>query len=454
MAMTEERTRAYKASFVPVQRLLDAGRFPDAVAELERLTAANTECAEAHNDLAVLYHAAGRLVDADRESRRALELDPFHADIRDNRNAITTALGNVPPAAAPAPAAPISFAPPAPVPAPAAPLSFVPPAPSPAPLSFAPPAPLSFAPPAPSPAPLSFAPPAPVPVSASPSAPRTVIAPPTTSALAGAPLYSEVLRTAETLLASGQLDAAVAEIERFVDKQPATAEAWNDLGVLHRDAGRFAAAKAALVVALTIEPENRQAGHNLTRVLLEMGQHTEALRTLEPFLTRAPRDPEALTLAGDISFALHQSDDASAFYRAALAVEPANVEVAVKLANAAAMSAPIAAAPAPSVYLPPPSPPAPPAAPSALPDTLRALEYDPRVRLVTPDETYDTVTCKTPLDRLPNPIAALAEMARLLKPGGKLWIDLGGPLEVIKHSTPKAPVTGAVIDLLPAFRAR
>lgn len=413
MAMTEERTRAYKASFVPVQRLLDSGRFPDAVAELERLTAANTECAEAHNDLAVLYHAAGRLGDADRESRRALELDPFHTDIRDNRNAIATAIGKATPAAAPAPAAPISFAPPPPIPAPM-----------------------------------------PVSVSTASSAPRTVIAPPTTSALAGAPLYSEVLRTAETLLASGQLDAAVAEIERFVDKQPATAEAWNDLGVLHRDAGRFAPAKAALVVALTIEPENRQAGHNLTRVQLEMGAHTEALRTLEPFLTRSPRDPEALTLAGDISFALHHNEDASAFYRAALAVEPANVEVAVKLANAAATPAalpvPIAAAPAPSVYLPPPASPA----PAALPDTLRALEYDPRVRLVTPDETYDTVTCKTPLDRLPNPIAALAEMTRLLKPGGKLWIDLGGPLEVIKHSPPKAPATGAVIDLLPAFRVR
>ena len=420
MAMTEERTRAYKASFVPVQRLLDAGRFPDAVAELERLTAANTECAEAHNDLAVLYHAAGRLVDADRESRRALELDPFHTDIRDNRNAIATALGNAGAGPTAAPASPA-------VAAPAAATPFA-------------------APPLPAPAGLS--------------APRTVIAPPTTSALASAPLYSEVLRTAETLLASGQLDAAVAEIERFVDKQPATAEAWNDLGVLHRDAGRLPAAKAALVVALTIEPQNRQAGHNLTRVLLEMGAPAEALRALEPFLTRAPRDPEALTLAGDISFALHQNDDASAFYRAALAVEPSNVEVAVKLANAAVTPftpappvapAPIAAAAAPAYYLPPQ---AVPAAPAALPETVRALEYDPRVRLVTPDETYDTVTCKVPLDRLPDPIAALAEMARLLKPGGKIWIDLGGPLEVIKHSAPKAPAQAAVIDLMPAFRAR
>src|SRR5258705_148445 len=87
-------------------------------------------------------------------------------------------------------------------------------------------------------------PPRPLPAAPPPrSAARRVIAPPTTSALAAAPLYSEVLRTAETLLASGQLDAAVAEIERFVDRQPATAEAWNDLGVLHRDAGRLAPAK-------------------------------------------------------------------------------------------------------------------------------------------------------------------------------------------------------------------
>src|SRR3954465_439062 len=154
MSITEERTRAYKQSFVPVQRLLDAGRFPDAVAELERLTAANTECAEAHNDLAVLYHAAGRLVDADRESRRALELDPFHTDIRDNRNAIAPALGNAGAAPAAAPASPPT----------ASPVSAT-----------------------------SFA--APAPVAAPASLPRTVIAPPTTSALASAPLYSEVLRT-------------------------------------------------------------------------------------------------------------------------------------------------------------------------------------------------------------------------------------------------------------------
>jgi Flp pilus assembly protein TadD len=78
----EERTRAYKQSFVPIQRLLDTGRFPEALADLERIAATSSDCAEAHNDLAVLYHAAGRLTEADRESRRALELDPFHSDIR------------------------------------------------------------------------------------------------------------------------------------------------------------------------------------------------------------------------------------------------------------------------------------------------------------------------------------------------------------------------------------
>ena len=391
MATTDERIRAYKQSFVPVQRLLDAGRFPDALAELERIMAANAECAEAHNDLAVLYHAAGRLSDADRESRRAIELDPLHADIRENRNAIAAAVGNA---------------------------------------------------------------------AATASATRPLMAPPTTSALDGAPLYRDVLRTAETLMAAGQLDAAVAEIERFVDRQPATAEAWNDLGVLHRDAGRLTAANAALVVALTIEPTNRQAGHNLTRVLLELGRHVEALRTLEPFLTRAPRDVDALTLAGDISLGLQQPSDASAIYRSALAVDPSNVELAVKLANAAAAPLAAPALVAPAWNLPAPAPAAmptwmaPATAPSAMPESLRALEYDPRVRLVTPDETYDTVTCKTPLDRLPNPIAALTEMARLLKPGGKLWIDLGGPLEVIKHAAPAIAPSNSTIDLLPALRAR
>jgi Flp pilus assembly protein TadD len=412
IATPEERTRAYKLKFVPVQRMLDAGQFPDALTELERVVADSPDCAEAHNDLAVLYHAAGRLPEADRESRRALEIDPFHADIRENRAAIAAALG----AAATAPAAAAGG--PAPTPAPTAAAS------------------------------------APISLRAGAPAPRTEGA---------APNYRQVLRNAESMLASGQLDAAVAEIERFVEAEPATAEAWNDLGVLHRNGGRPGPARAALIVALTIEPMNRQAGYNLTRVLLELGNHNEALRTLEPFLTRDPRDTEALTLAGDISLALGQGGDAGAFYRSALALDPSNVEIAVKLATAAAAppagyarAAEPAAAPAVSSFLATPAVSFPPSAatPLVLGETLRALEYDPRIRLVTPAETYDTVTCKTPLDRLPNPLAALAEMTRLLKPGGRLWIDLDGPLEVIKHGVPSAPAEGAIIDLLPAFRAR
>ncbi|HET6149958.1 MAG TPA: tetratricopeptide repeat protein [Polyangia bacterium] len=399
----EERTRAYKQSFLPIQRLLDAGRFVEAVADLERIAAASSECAEAHNDLAVLYHAAGRLTDADRESRRALELDPFQPDIRDNHNAIVAALAGADvrvDAAAHAPA-------------------VIAQAQAQAPMSL-----------------------------------RTL-----TQAAAPAPAatpgYREVLRAAESMLAAGNLDAAVAELERFVDRQPATAEAWNDLGVLHRDGGRLRAAHAALVVATTIEPDNRQAGLNLVRVQLELGQPAEALRTLDPILTRDLRDAEALTLAGDISLALHQSSDASAFYRSALAIDPSNADLAVKLATAASVpSAPLAAAPPPPVRSAPPAalpfPTTLAPAPHVVAETVRALEYDPRVRLVTPSETYDTVTCRIPLDRLPDPIAALSEMARLLKPGGKLWIDLDGPLEVIKHGAPRVD---APINVLP-LRAR
>jgi tetratricopeptide (TPR) repeat protein len=282
------------------------------------------------------------------------------------------------------------------------------------------------------------------------------------------PTYRDVLRAAETLLAGGKLDAAVAELERFVDREPATAEAWNDLGVLHRDGGRLRPARAALVVALTIEPDNRQAAFNLVRVMLELGQPADALRTLEPFLTRDPRDVEGLSLAGDISLALKQPSDASSFYRSALAIDPSSAEIAVKLATAAAtlgvaplaaggaMSAPAATTsflapplPAPIPFAPAPSPSSS-SAPYVVAETVRALEYDPRVRLVTPDETYDTVTCRTPIDRLPNPIAALTEMTRLLKPGGKLWIELGGPLEVIKHGSTKGATASAPIELAPA----
>ena len=362
IAALDRRAHLYQLSFAQVQMLLDSGRLGEALSQLERMVGDDPERAEGHNDLAVLYHSAGRLTDAEREIRRASELDPANQAIADNRTAIGAALAAVT-AQQPRPHVGAGAG-------------------------------------------------AGVGVGAGGA---------TTTAFAG---YPEALRVAEGLLSAGKLEAAVAEIERFVEREPASAEAWNDLGVLQHDAGKLEAARAALNVALTIDGKNPQTRRNLSAVLLEMGRTDEAAATLEPVLAANPNDVGALVMAGDISVAVHLPGDARAFYRSALSVDPSNAEVAAKLATLE------------------------PAAPVAAPAGPRVLEYDPAALLAPLEAAFDLVRCRTPLDRLPDPVGALKEMARALKPGGKMCFDVGFALEATRPAAGGAerelPMVGVV----------
>jgi tetratricopeptide (TPR) repeat protein len=102
------RAMIYKARFGVVDILLKGGHQEQALQRMEELLARDPDYADAHNDLAVLYYQAGRYGDAHRSIRRAAELNPDDANIRQNLEAMRAA------AAAPSPA-PASV--PAPVPA-------------------------------------------------------------------------------------------------------------------------------------------------------------------------------------------------------------------------------------------------------------------------------------------------------------------------------------------------
>ena len=92
IAALERRAQVYQLSFTQVQMMLDSGRLGQALSQLERMVAGDPDRAEAHYDLAVLYCSAGRLADAQREIRRARELDPASEAIADAQAAITDAL--------------------------------------------------------------------------------------------------------------------------------------------------------------------------------------------------------------------------------------------------------------------------------------------------------------------------------------------------------------------------
>jgi ubiquinone/menaquinone biosynthesis C-methylase UbiE len=51
-----------------------------------------------------------------------------------------------------------------------------------------------------------------------------------------------------------------------------------------------------------------------------------------------------------------------------------------------------------------------------------------------PDEHFDAIVCWSVLEHVPDPIRAIAEMRRVLRPGGIIWIQL--PFLLPYHADP------------------
>jgi SAM-dependent methyltransferase len=63
------------------------------------------------------------------------------------------------------------------------------------------------------------------------------------------------------------------------------------------------------------------------------------------------------------------------------------------------------------------------------------LDYTCRLeKLPMADETYDLVLCSQVLEHIPEPVAVLREIRRVLKPGGQAWVS--APLFYEEHEVP------------------
>lgn len=97
---------------------------------------------------------------------------------------------------------------------------------------------------------------------------------------------------------AGDHQAAAAELEKAVKRDPGFASGYNALGVEYAQFGRFAEAQAALQHALELDPNFANADYNLAVILLQIGDLTGAEQSVRRNLQLASENPYAHWLLG------------------------------------------------------------------------------------------------------------------------------------------------------------
>ncbi len=115
---------------------------------------------------------------------------------------------------------------------------------------------------------------------------------------------AEETRCGEALAVKGNLGAAEAAFSRALELYPGSADALNDMGVLHWQCGRREGALECLSRAVSFEPDHRNAVENYALVLEAIGDTERAARLCRSYLRRHPTDAELR----DLLAGLEQSD--------------------------------------------------------------------------------------------------------------------------------------------------
>ena len=98
-------------------------------------------------------------------------------------------------------------------------------------------------------------------------------------------------------------DDALAMLQSTLAVHDGYAPGWNEVGILHREAGRFADAEAAYLKAVTVNPDYALAHFNLGILLdLYLAQHSRALEHYERYQSLVPdEDKQVKRWIADIS---------------------------------------------------------------------------------------------------------------------------------------------------------
>ena len=152
-----------------------------------------------------------------------------------------------------------------------------------------------------------------------PTAPLPPVTPPKTD--------QELYQDAQTLAAQGAFYEAAARLQELIARQPSNALYHNDLGVVSSSVEDMVTAQRHYEQAVALEPANPVFVRNLADFYFVKQQRVDdAIHLYLGLYRKAPRDVETLINLGHICAAVARGEEARAFYKRALDIEPWNTE--------------------------------------------------------------------------------------------------------------------------------
>jgi tetratricopeptide (TPR) repeat protein len=131
-------------------------------------------------------------------------------------------------------------------------------------------------------------------------------------------------REAQQCLARHDTENAAAHLQRAVEAAPDFAAAWNQLGTIAYQTGRYDAAETNFRRALDADPDAFEPLVNLGGVLLNLQRPEEALACNRRAVARRPNDALANSQLGLTWFQLNDLDNAARSLETAVRLDPAH----------------------------------------------------------------------------------------------------------------------------------
>lgn len=127
-------------------------------------------------------------------------------------------------------------------------------------------------------------------------------------------------------------------LRRAVEKHPEHVFAWNNLGIVERRLGNLDAARKAFGEAIRLFPRFGAALRNCGNLLVEMGEHNDAIQHFRAAHISEPSSPEPLASLASLGLAVNKPDEVRKFAGYALERDPGHFNSHVLHARADLLS--------------------------------------------------------------------------------------------------------------------